>query len=310
MLNLYPYYSFIQNRHVIPLDNALFKPLQPALEEVDPNTMLHYTNLFDAMIDAAYFSMKNLNITNVQVLVTETGWPSLGSGVEKQYATKNNANTYYSNLIKHVLDKEGTPFHPEWQSSAYMYELFNEDLRPGPLSEKNWGLFYGNGTEVFLLSVEGSGGFLAKDSTNRTFCVAAEEVDDKELLAALDWACGPGKADCGEIQPGESCYLPNNVRNHASYAFDSYYQMHGKEEGACYFHGAAMVTTTDPSHRRCLFPGSKQMSNVTKGAETNVSNASKACKLYGREGLRQGGLSFIHVFLGMILWFAMCTFIP
>ena len=27
------------------------------------------------------------------------------------------------------------------QSSAYVYELFNDDLRPGPVSEANWGLF-------------------------------------------------------------------------------------------------------------------------------------------------------------------------
>lgn len=186
-------------------------------------------------------------MTTVQVLITETGWPSLGSGVEKPFATKDNADTYNSNLIKHVLDRSGTPLHPEIQSSVYIYELFNEDLRPGPLSEKNWGLFYGNGTPVYLLRVEGSGGFLANDTTNRTFCIAADGVDKKQLQAALDWACGPGRANCSEIQPGEACYDPNDVKSHASYAFDSYYQMEGKASGSCYFQGAAMVTTTDPS---------------------------------------------------------------
>lgn len=247
MINMYPYYSFVQSSGVIPLDNALFKPLPPSLEEVDPNTLLHYTNVLDAMVDAAYFSMRNHNVTTVQVLITETGWPSLGSGVEKPFATKDNADTYNSNLIKHVLDRSGTPLHPEIQSSVYIYELFNEDLRPGPLSEKNWGLFYGNGTPVYLLRVEGSGGFLANDTTNRTFCIAADGVDKKQLQAALDWACGPGRANCSEIQPGEACYDPNDVKSHASYAFDSYYQMEGKASGSCYFQGAAMVTTTDPS---------------------------------------------------------------
>lgn len=76
MMNFYPYYVFMQNRGVVPIENSLFKPLTPAKEEVDPNTLLHYTNVLDAMIDSAYFSMKNLNVTDVAVLVTETGWPS------------------------------------------------------------------------------------------------------------------------------------------------------------------------------------------------------------------------------------------
>nr|GMD08958.1 glucan endo-1,3-beta-glucosidase 1 [Ipomoea batatas] len=73
MMNLYPYYVFMQNKGVVPLENSLFKPLTPSKEMVDPNTLLHYTNVFDAMIDSVYYSMRNLNVTDVVVLVTETG---------------------------------------------------------------------------------------------------------------------------------------------------------------------------------------------------------------------------------------------
>lgn len=246
MMNFYPYYVFMQNKGVVPLDNALFKPLTPSKEMVDPNTLLHYTNVLDAMIDSAYFSMKNLNITNVMVLVTETGWPSKGDSKEP-YATNDNADTFNSNVIKHILDRSGTPFHPEITSSVYIYELFNEDLRSPPVSEANWGLFYGNSTPVYLLHVSGSGTFLANDSTNQTYCIAMDEFDSKTLQTALDWACGPGKANCSEIQPGEDCFQPNNVKNHASYAFDSYYQKEGRSAGSCDFKGVAMITTTDPS---------------------------------------------------------------
>ncbi|XP_054779000.1 glucan endo-1,3-beta-glucosidase 1-like isoform X2 [Prosopis cineraria] len=245
MMNLYPYYVFMQNRKVVPLDNSLFKPLTPSKEMVDPNTLLHYTNVLDAMIDAAYFSMKNLNVTDVLVLVTETGWPSKGDSKEP-FATKDNADTYNSNLIKHVFDRSGTPLHPETTSSVYIYELFNEDLRSPPVSEANWGLFYGNTTPTYLLHVSGIGSFLANDTTNQTYCVAMDGVDSKTLQTALDWACGPGRANCSEIQPGESCYYPNNVKNHASYAFDSYYQNQGKSAGSCDFKGVAMITTTNP----------------------------------------------------------------
>ncbi|XP_045815471.1 glucan endo-1,3-beta-glucosidase 1 [Trifolium pratense] len=276
MMNLYPYYVFMQNKGVVPLDNALFKPVTPNKEMVDPNTLLHYTNVLDAMIDAAYFSMKNLNVTDVVVLVTETGWPSKGDSKEP-YATKDNADTYNSNLIKHVFDHSGTPLHPEATSSVFIYELFNEDLRSPPVSEANWGLFYGNTSAVYLLHVSGIGTFLANDTTNQTYCIAMDGFDSKTLQAALDWACGPGRANCSEIQPGESCYRPNNVKNHASYAFDSYYQKEGKAPGSCDFKGVAMITTTDPSHGSCEFPGSKNVSNKTKEVvnSTHTSNAGE-----------------------------------
>ncbi|KAF4372555.1 hypothetical protein F8388_027228 [Cannabis sativa] len=260
MMNFYPYYVYMQNKGVVPLDNALFKPLTPSKEMVDPNTLLHYTSVLDAMVDAAYFSMKNLNITDVVVLVSESGWPSKGDSKEP-YATIDNANTYNSNLIKHVLDRSGTPLHPETTSSVYIYELFNEDLRSPPISEAHWGLFYGNTTAVYLLHVSNSGTFLANDTTNQTYCIAMDGVDSKTLQAALDWACGPGRANCTEIQPGDDCYYPNNVKNHASYAFDSYYQKEGRAAGSCDFKGVATITTTDPSHGNCLFPGSKKLSS-------------------------------------------------
>ncbi|KAH9625636.1 hypothetical protein KSS87_006955 [Heliosperma pusillum] len=246
MMNLYPYYVFMENKGVVPLENSLFKPLTPSKEMVDPNTLLHYTNVYDAMIDSAYFSMKNLNITDVVVLVSETGWPSKGDSKEP-YATLDNSDTFNSNLIKHVIDRLGTPFHPEITSSAYIYELFNEDLRSSPISEANWGLFYGNTTPVYLLHVSGSGTFMANDTTNQTYCIAMDGMDKKTLQTALDWACGPGRANCSEIQPGEPCFQPNNVQNHASYAFNSYYQMEGRASGSCDFKGVAMITTSDPS---------------------------------------------------------------
>ncbi|CAM0906019.1 unnamed protein product [Alopecurus aequalis] len=280
MLNLYPYYSLMQSNGVVPVDNAMFKPLPPSLEMVDPNTLLHYTNVFDAMLDAVYVALKNLNVTaSVPVLVTETGWPSYGDRKEEPYASRDNANTYNSNLIKHVVtDKPGTPMRPGTQASVYIYELFNEDLRPGPVSEANWGLFHGNGTPVYLLHVNGSDGFLGNDTTDRTFCIASDDADEKAVQAAMDWACGPGRSDCTAIQPGEGCYQPNDVRSHASFAFNTYYQSQGKAGGSCYFQGAGMVTTTDPSHDSCIFPGSKLYSNVTKsdGANSTTTQTSDA----------------------------------
>ncbi|KAI5013117.1 glucan endo-1,3-beta-glucosidase 1-like [Hordeum vulgare subsp. vulgare] len=307
MLNLYPYYSLMQSSGVVPVDNAMFKPLPPSLEMVDPNTLLHYTNVFDAMLDAVYVALKNLNVSaGIPVLVTETGWPSYGDRKEEPYASKDNANTYNSNLIKHVTDKPGTPMRPGAQASVYIYELFNEDLRPGPASEANWGLFHGNGTPVYLLHVTGKDGFLGNDTTDRTFCIASDDADEKAVQAAMDWACGPGRSDCTAIQAGEGCYQPNDVRSHASFAFNTYYQSQGKAGGSCYFQGAGMVTTTDPSHDSCIFVGSKLYSNVTKsdGANTTTTQTSDAAgsavwKL--RTGREKGFFSVLRLLLSLMV---------
>ncbi|KAK9051035.1 hypothetical protein SSX86_027660 [Deinandra increscens subsp. villosa] len=265
MLNVYPYYDYSRSHNAIPLDYALFRPLPPNKEAVDSNTLLHYTNVFDAVVDAAYFAMSYLNFTNIPIVVTESGWPSKG-GPDEPDTTPDNANTYNSNLIKHVLNNTGTPKHPGVAVSTFIYELYNEDSRTtGAVSEKNWGLFDVNGEPVYVLKLTGSGTMLANDTANQTYCVAKDGVDRKTLQAALDWACGPGKVDCSGMGQGAACYEPDTVVAHATYAFDAYYHGMAMAEGTCDFKGVATVTTTDPSHGDCIFPGS----NGSKGTFMN-----------------------------------------
>lgn len=272
MLNVYPYYDYMQSNGVIPLDYALFRPLPPNKEAVDANTLLHYTNVFDAIVDAAYFAMSDLNFTNIPLVVLESGWPSKGESSESD-ATIDNANTYNSNLIRHVLNNTGTPKHPGIAVSTYIYELYNEDLRPGSVSEKNWGLFDANGVPVYTLHLTGAGTVLANDTTNQTFCVAKDGADKKMLQAALDWACGPGKVDCSALMQGQPCYEPDNVISHSTYAFNAYYQQMAKASGTCDFKGVATITTTDPSHGSCIFPGSHgRNGTITNGTSLAPSS--------------------------------------
>ncbi|XVF02884.1 hypothetical protein REPUB_Repub04eG0213400 [Reevesia pubescens] len=274
MLNLYTYYDYMQSNGVIPLDYALFRPLPPNKEAVDANTLLHYTNVFDAVVDAAYFAMSYLNITNIPVVVTESGWPAEGDSSEPD-ATVENANTYNSNLIKHVLNNTGTPKHPGIAVSTYIYELYNEDLRPGSVSEKNWGLFDASGIPVYILHLTGAGTVLSNDTTNQTFCVAKQGTDPKMLQAALDWACGPGEVDCSTLLQGHPCYEPNNVVSHSTYAFNAYFQQMAKSPGTCDFKGVATITTTDPSHGSCVFPGSiGENGTITNGTSLAPSTNS------------------------------------
>ncbi|XP_051144429.1 glucan endo-1,3-beta-glucosidase 3-like [Andrographis paniculata] len=301
MLNVYPYYDYVKADGAIALDYALFRPLLPTKEAVDRNTLLHYTNVFDAVVDAAYNAMSDLNFTNIPVVVAESGWPSKGDSSEPE-ATLENANTYNSNLIRHVLNNTGTPKHPGIAVSTYIYELYNEDLRPGSVSEKNWGLFDANGVPVYILHLTGSGTVLANDTANQTYCVAKDGADKKMLQAALDWACGPGKVDCSAMLQGQPCYEPDTVAAHSSYAFDAYYHRMDMADGTCNFNGVATVTTTDPSRGSCIFPGSGgRNGTITNGTSlapsTNSSVSGSPLKL-----LHRGDLYPCFMLLGLVLW--------
>ena len=81
-----------------------------------------------------------------------------------------------------------------------------------------------------------------------TWCLAKGRIDPVALQSGLDFACSHG-ADCGPILPGGSCFIPNTLLNHASYAFNSYYQKTGKAPGSCNFAGAATIAVKDPSMR-------------------------------------------------------------
>nr|CAD1841359.1 unnamed protein product [Ananas comosus var. bracteatus] len=83
--------------------------------------------------------------------------------------------------------------------------------------------------------------------TMRLWCVAKPTVPTDNLQEAMDYACGEGGADCEEIRRGGHCYYPDTVAAHASYAFNSYWQMAKYEGGSCSFDDTAIVVTTDPS---------------------------------------------------------------
>ncbi|GMH01436.1 hypothetical protein Nepgr_003275 [Nepenthes gracilis] len=89
-----------------------------------------------------------------------------------------------------------------------------------------------------------------------TWCVALAGVSQVDLQIALDWACGPGAADCGPIQVGGSCFDPDTLLSHASYAFNTYYQQNGNSDIACNFGGTAKMTKEDPSYGKCVYAAS------------------------------------------------------
>ncbi|KAI3456653.1 hypothetical protein Pfo_013316 [Paulownia fortunei] len=84
------------------------------------------------------------------------------------------------------------------------------------------------------------------------WCVAKASVPDPIIQEAMNYACGSG-ADCDQIQPSGSCFRPNTLFAHASFAFNSYWQRTKVTGGTCDFGGTAVLVTVDPSYDGCHF---------------------------------------------------------
>ncbi|KAB5555924.1 hypothetical protein DKX38_006833 [Salix brachista] len=89
----------------------------------------------------------------------------------------------------------------------------------------------------------------------QSWCVARSGVMETALQPALDYACGMGGADCSQIQQGGNCYSPNSLQNHASYAFNTYYQKN-PVASSCDFGGTATIVNVNPSTGSCVYPSS------------------------------------------------------
>ncbi|KAL2325259.1 hypothetical protein Fmac_024317 [Flemingia macrophylla] len=150
LINAYPYFAYKANPKQVSLDFVLFQPNQGV---VDPTTNLHYDNMLFAQIDAVYSALDSLGYGKLPVHISETGWPSKGD-TDEAGATLDNAKKYNGNLIKMVMsgaNKKGTPSRPNSDLNIYVFALFNENMKPGPTSERNYGLFKPDGTPAYPL---------------------------------------------------------------------------------------------------------------------------------------------------------------
>ncbi|WCJ26851.1 Carbohydrate-binding X8 domain superfamily protein [Euphorbia peplus] len=107
----------------------------------------------------------------------------------------------------------------------------------------------------------------------QSWCVAKPGVTQAVIQSGLDYACGMGGADCSQIQSGQSCYNPNTLLNHASFAFNSYYQKNPVAT-SCDFGGAASLVSSNPSTGSCIFPLSSSSSSSSSTTSPSPPSAS------------------------------------
>ncbi|KAL2528592.1 O-Glycosyl hydrolase family 17 protein [Forsythia ovata] len=239
----YPYFGFSEKT----LDYALFKPNGGIFDKA---TGLSYTNMFDAQLDAVYSAMKRLGYDDVDIVVAETGWPSAGDP-NQVGVSLDNAVSYNTNLVRHVNSGEGTPLMPNRTFDTYIFSLFNENLKPGT-SERNFGLFRPDFSPVYDVGIlrnpqtVNPGAPSPTIDEGKKWCVPKEDASDATLQNNIDFVCASG-VDCNPIQDGGICFEPNNVRSHAFYAMNAYYQANGRNDFDCDFINTGIVTTSNPS---------------------------------------------------------------
>ncbi|XP_077240189.1 glucan endo-1,3-beta-glucosidase-like [Tasmannia lanceolata] len=141
LANVYPYFGYVLDPNSISLEYALFTSASTVVSD----DQFQYQNLFDATMDALYSALEKVGGPNLEIVVSESGWPSAGGTA----ATVANAQTYNANLIGHVA--RGTPKRSGRAIEAYVFAMFNENQKD-PGVEQNFGLFYPNKQPVYTIN--------------------------------------------------------------------------------------------------------------------------------------------------------------
>ncbi|KAJ9537910.1 hypothetical protein OSB04_030643 [Centaurea solstitialis] len=254
MINPYPFFAYQSDPRPETLAFCLF---QPNAGRVDSATGIKYMNMFDAQVDAVRSALNAMGFKDIEIVVAETGWAYKGDPNEVG-ASVDNAKAYNGNLINHLRSKVGTPLMPGKSIDTYIFALYDENLKPGPGSERAFGLFKPD------LSMTYDAGLSKNSQTPTTpvspnpttpatpspvqtsgWCVPKPDVSDAQLQSNLDYVCGQG-LDCGPIQPGGACFDPNTIASHAAYAMNLLYQTAGRNPWNCDFVQTAALTSSNP----------------------------------------------------------------
>ncbi|KAH7543501.1 hypothetical protein FEM48_Zijuj02G0190800 [Ziziphus jujuba var. spinosa] len=131
LANVYTYFGYLADPANIKLSYALFT--EPGV--VVRDGQFGYQNLFGAIVDTLYYAVEKAGGPNVEIVVSESGWPSEGG----EAATVDNATTYLRNLIGNV--KGGTPRKPGKAIETYLFAMFDENQKGPAETERHFGLF-------------------------------------------------------------------------------------------------------------------------------------------------------------------------
>ncbi|KAK4490328.1 hypothetical protein RD792_001001 [Penstemon davidsonii] len=253
-----PYFAY---RNDPRPETLAFCLLQPNSGRVDSGSKIKYTNMFDAQLDAIRSALNSMGFNGVEIVIAETGWPYKGD-INEVGASLENAKTYNGNLITYLRSMVGTPLMSGKSVDTYLFALYDEDQKPGPTSERSFGLFKTDLSSIYDIGLSKTSQQAtpsipktapvtssAPKPKNDGWCVPKEGVTDAQLQENLDYACGQG-IYCTPIQPGGACFDPITVAAHATYAMNLLYQTTEKTPWNCDFSQTATLTSTNPTRER------------------------------------------------------------
>ncbi|XP_073156214.1 glucan endo-1,3-beta-glucosidase 7 [Henckelia pumila] len=260
-INPYPYFAYRSDPRPETLAFCLF---QPNSGRVDSGSKIKYTNMFDAQVDAIRSALNSMGFKGVEIVVAETGWPYHGDSNEVGPSLEN-AKAYNGNLIQHLRSLVGTPLMPGISVDTYLFALYDENQKPGPSSERSFGLFKPDLSMTYDVGLSKTSQTPSTPKTpvavtpspkptNDAWCVPKAGIPDAQLQSNLDYACGQ-RIDCSPIQPGGACFEPITLLSHATYAMNLLYQKSGRNPWNCDFTQSATLTSTNPSYNKCTYPG-------------------------------------------------------
>ncbi|KAL3749190.1 hypothetical protein ACJRO7_010306 [Eucalyptus globulus] len=87
MINAYPYFAYASDPANVRLDYAQFTTTRTVVQDGS----LSYSNLLNAIVDTFYWAIEKEGVTNVNLVISKSGWPSAGNG---DFTTPELAQTY------------------------------------------------------------------------------------------------------------------------------------------------------------------------------------------------------------------------
>ncbi|KAK3147897.1 hypothetical protein QOZ80_3BG0288140 [Eleusine coracana subsp. coracana] len=206
MINPYPYFAYASDTRPDTLAFCLF---QPNPGRVDAGSGLTYTNMFDAQLDAVRAALDAKGYGALDVVIAETGWPYKGDADEAG-ATVDNARAYNGNLVAHLKAQVGTPRAPGKSVDTYLFALYDEDLKPGPVSERSFGLYQTDLTANYYIGLANT----TAAPANMTPPSAPAQVMPQPSKGAMptgfcETTAGvPGITQGQQVPQSSSCYVP------------------------------------------------------------------------------------------------------
>ncbi|KAE8669270.1 hypothetical protein F3Y22_tig00112249pilonHSYRG00154 [Hibiscus syriacus] len=234
MINPYPYFEL--NEMEKNVDYAVFRKTPGVF---DPYSKRTYSNAFDSLLDKTFRPCwLPVSGTSTSSSARPVGLPWVIPG--NFAATIDNAASYNGHLIRKI--------------------------KPGPVAERNWGLFQPDYTPVYVAGALRDGP--APSLNNPSFMVERSrrvphggrrtprvpQVNNPQFRPSIQPAMPqPPRSPLQSDSPGAICAAPATVGSRAMYAMNSFFRIRGVDS-ACDFSGTGQITTVDPSYGNCRYP--------------------------------------------------------